>query len=276
MQTLQTLINLLEKGRNLHISVLDLSGVLTHHQTTLEQKNVIHSKPVCNLAKSTKSGFQACMLNKAKANQKAIDSGEAFCGHCIYGIFEYAMPVIINNKVSAIVYVGNAILDPQKTAEKLKSNCSVTGVPEEEMRKQLLNCERINSSEELFNVAEIVSDYLKMLYKSSSKPNADVHWIVALMKQHADEHFSNEIHIKDIAITYKHNEKYIGRLFKSELGISFSEYCNELRLGKAKELISEGKKRMIDIAMECGFDNVTYFNRLFKKKFGVSPSKYKA
>ena len=261
MQTLQTLINLLEKGRNLHISVLDLSGVLTHHQTTLEQKNVIHSKPVCNLAKSTKSGFQACMLNKAKANQKAIDSGEAFCGHCIYGIFEYAMPAAVH---------------PEKTYNKAELTCSHTGVPSEEMKNLLSGCEHISSSDELFSIAEIVSDYLKALCKSSLKSEQNVHWIAALMKQYADEHYLNEIHLKDIAIIYKRNEKYIGRLFKSELGISFSEYCNELRLDKAKELISEKKRKVIDIALDCGFDNVTYFNRLFKKKFGVSPSKYKA
>ena len=274
MQSLQTLIDLLEKGRKIHISILDLNGILTSEEMKLKQKSTIHSKHICTLAKATKAGYQTCVFNKAKANQKAIEGRKAFCGHCVYGIFEFAMPIIINQKVSAIVYVGNAILDSAKTVSKLEKTCEVTGTSAEKIKAALAECERIKSPDELSQVAEIVADYLKILYKSSSKTDSNTHWLVALMKQYADENYLSEIHLKDIAITYKHNEKYIGRLFKSEIGISFSEYCNELRLNKAVKLISEGEKRIIDIAMECGFENVTYFNRLFKRKFGTSPSKY--
>lgn len=276
MQSLQTLIDLLERGRKLHISIHDLSGILSYTETEVARKNVIHSKPICDMAKSTPSGFQACLLNKAKANLKATESGECFCGHCIYGIFEYAMPIVVRGRVAAIVYVGNAIIDPDETLKRIKRTCEETGVSEKKMLELCEGCEKVTSSEELMQTAEIVSDYLKLLYsrRDNEKNEGDFHWLTVVMMHYAEENFSNAISIGDIAILYNRNEKYIGRLFKSELGMSFSEYCNQVRLKKAEKLIRETDKKIIDISTECGFENVTYFNRLFKKKYGVPPSRY--
>lgn len=274
MQDLQTLIDLLEKGRNLHISILDLTGILNHPETKIAQRNVIHSKPICDIAKSTQQGYLTCLNNKARANRRAIECKRGFCGHCVYGIFEYALPVVIGQRVSAIIYVGNAVIDIEKTVERLKKACAATGVSEEEMKKHLNSCEKNSSEKETEQIAEIVADYLKLLYSSCEKTVSDDHWLVTLMKHYANENLSNEIHLRDIAILYDRNEKYIGRLFKSKVGMSFSEYCNEQRLKKAERLLRERSKKVIDIASECGFENVTYFNRLFKKKYGVPPSGY--
>ena len=212
-------------------------------------------------------------MNKAKANNKALTEGVGFCGHYVYGIFEYALPVVINGRVSAIIYVGNAIIDRNKTEKKIKRACESTGVPEEKLKAHLDACEKITSPKKLEQIAEIISDYLKLLYKDCEKSPSDIHWLVTVMKHYAAEHLSNRIQLSDVAAIYNRNEKYLGRLFKAETGISFSEYCNEHRLKKAHALISDGNRRIIDVAAECGFENVTYFNRLFKKKYGVPPTK---
>ena len=81
--------------------------------------------------------------------------------------------------------------------------------------------------------------------------------------------------LSEFAVTHQKNAQYIGRLFKSETGMSFGEYCNGLRLEKATRLLVDRNKKIIDIATECGFENVTYFNRLFKKRYGVSPMKWR-
>lgn len=54
-------------------------------------------------------------------------------------------------------------------------------------------------------------------------------------------------------------------------GKSFSEYLNDYRLEKAMEMLRSTDERIADIAYDVGFANVTYFNRLFKSRFGYSP-----
>jgi AraC-like DNA-binding protein len=57
--------------------------------------------------------------------------------------------------------------------------------------------------------------------------------------------------------------------------MSFHEYLNNLRLEKAAEKLRMNSAAITDVAMTCGFNNVTYFNRLFRKKYGMSPGQYK-
>ena len=55
----------------------------------------------------------------------------------------------------------------------------------------------------------------------------------------------------------------------------FRKYCLLLRLQKAEELLRTAPGKVIDVAIECGFDNISYFNRAFKTHYGVSPTEYK-
>jgi AraC-like DNA-binding protein len=47
---------------------------------------------------------------------------------------------------------------------------------------------------------------------------------------------------------------------------------NELRLGKAARLLAMTTKRISDIAFECGFNDLSYFNRSFRRRFGLTPT----
>lgn len=49
-----------------------------------------------------------------------------------------------------------------------------------------------------------------------------------------------------------------------------------MRLKKAEALLVDSNKKIIDIAMECGFGNISYFNRVFQKRHGMTPKSYRA
>lgn len=276
MQSLQFLIDQLTKGRNFHISIIDFSGILNTRKTKIKFKNIVHIKNFCNTAKSTNRGYRICQRCKRLANQKAIREKAPFCGYCSYGLYEVAHPVILNNKVVAIVYVGNAILNKQNTLERIRRTSKISMVNENKLHEELNNCETIESPDELFQIAELVSDYLLFLYSRTPKTEEkNTHGLVSLMKNLADEMFFSEITLKELAETYERNEKYMGRLFKKEMGITFSEYKQNKRLELAESLICTSNKKIIDIALECGFNNISYFNRTFQRKYGVSPTVYR-
>ena len=59
----------------------------------------------------------------------------------------------------------------------------------------------------------------------------------------------------------------------AEAGASFTMRLNELRLRKAAELLARrGERRIADIAFACGFNDLSYFNRCFRRRFGLTPS----
>jgi len=68
------------------------------------------------------------------------------------------------------------------------------------------------------------------------------------------------------------SERYVNELLY-EAGASFTIRLNELRLRKAAELLAHrGGRRISDIAFECGFNDLSYFNRCFRRRFGLTPS----
>ena len=68
------------------------------------------------------------------------------------------------------------------------------------------------------------------------------------------------------------SERYVNELLY-EAGASFTTRLNELRLRKAAALLAQrGERRISDIAFECGFNDLSYFNRCFRRRFGLTPS----
>ena len=275
MQPLQFLIDELSKGRNFHISVLDLSGIMDTPYTKLELRNIVHTKKYCAIAKSTPLGGHTCLYCKTLANNKAIQTKQPFGGHCIYGLYEIAHPVLIDDNVCAVVYVGNAVINKEKTVNLATKTSNRTKINKKRLFGEMENCEYISSPEELFKIGELVSDYILFLYGNTPKPNHEMHWLVYLMKRHADELYQTNMTLSEFAKTYRKNAKYLGRIFKKEIGMSYAEYNQEQKLLHAREMIAKGDKKIIDIALECGFDNISYFNRSFRTRYGVSPGNYR-
>ncbi len=275
MQNLYSLIKMLEKGRKLHISVLDLSGILDLPETKIPFKSTIHSKEFCYIAKESEKGRRVCFRCKALANDKATVGKCGFEGVCSFGIYEYALPVIIGGSAAAVVYVGNAVINEKAQSARLMKTAALAKADTERLLEKFNECERLESSEELSAIAEIVSDYLKMLYEKSPKISGRYHWLVSAMKRYADKSFQEPITLSEIAATYHKNPKYLGRLFKSEMGISYSEYLISVRLLNAEEMLRKTDSKIIEIALSSGFNSISYFNRAFYKKNGISPSEYR-
>lgn len=275
MQSLQTLINMLRAGRNIHISVLDLSGILNTPETALDFSSTIHSKGFCWAAKSTERGKRICFRCKALANNRAAESGAAFSGYCSFGLYEYALPVKIGESVAAVVYVGNAIIDKETAEKRLMKTCRLANLSPSIMLTELEKAESLESADELCKIAEIVADYLKILTESSPKAKSETHWLLAAMKRYADETYTESITLSELGTIYRKNEKYLGRLFKREMGVSYNEYVLTKKIQKAEKLLIETNEKIIEIALSCGFDNIPYFNRVFLKKNRMSPTKFR-
>lgn len=69
--------------------------------------------------------------------------------------------------------------------------------------------------------------------------------------------------------------QYLSRLFKEEMGVTFLEYLNGLRLAEAEKNLLRSEKGIARIAMDSGFPSEKAFSRQFRKKYGVTPSEYR-
>lgn len=82
--------------------------------------------------------------------------------------------------------------------------------------------------------------------------------------------------LADISVRFSYSLSSIKRIFKEETGNSIIDYLNSLRLERARMLIERDGLTIGQAAAAVGYENIYYFSKSFKNKFGKSPSKFKA
>lgn len=89
------------------------------------------------------------------------------------------------------------------------------------------------------------------------------------------QNYTREISLQEFGMQFHLSEKYISRYFKEHFHITLSQYINHLRLEHARQLLQESAVPVTEVALQSGYQNVSYFIRCFKKMYGVSPLKYR-
>ena len=95
------------------------------------------------------------------------------------------------------------------------------------------------------------------------------------MISYIQQNFMEKISLKEFGEQFHLSEKYISRYFKEHFHITLSQYVTYLRLEHAKQLLQDTDIPVTDVAMQSGYQNVSYFIRSFQKAYAVSPLKYR-
>ena len=83
--------------------------------------------------------------------------------------------------------------------------------------------------------------------------------------------FHRPIQTKTLAAMVEVHPVYLARIFRRHYGCSIKTYLQNLRLEKALQDLSDGKKSIVDIALDAGFSDQSHLNRSLKKSINISP-----
>lgn len=90
-----------------------------------------------------------------------------------------------------------------------------------------------------------------------------------------ERNLANPLPIEFIANHVGISKRTLERIFKSSTGMRPTEFTQRLRLSTACQMLSEGRDRIADIALQCGFSSQSHFARCFRAAFGTSPSRFR-
>lgn len=88
--------------------------------------------------------------------------------------------------------------------------------------------------------------------------------------------YHRKITLDDIACQVYLSRSYISSLFKEETGSSLTAYINHVRIEQSKRLLADDSISLVDIAGMCGFEDQSYFTKVFKRETGMPPNRYRS
>jgi two-component system response regulator YesN len=94
--------------------------------------------------------------------------------------------------------------------------------------------------------------------------------------KYIDTYYYEKIDLELLSKKFFFSREYISKQFKKNLGENFVEYITRLRLEKAKELLQDDSLKLQSISCMTGFNDLSYFSKVFKKQYGLSPTEYRA
>lgn len=123
-------------------------------------------------------------------------------------------------------------------------------------------------------IIRIVQTETKTFYSKNSQKLASNNRIAHVVN-YIKENIREQIQVEQLCKIACMSESNFYRVFKEELGISPIEFIIEERIKLASSLLKNPEFRIKDVYFESGFNSLSYFNRMFKKRYKVSPSEYK-
>lgn len=119
-------------------------------------------------------------------------------------------------------------------------------------------------------------DYRRLSSSSfvANRPAVDSRRVLKV-QEYIDAHYRDEVRLADLANLVGMTPTAFSRFFKLRTGRSISEYLIDIRLGHATRALVDSTMSVAEICYSCGFNNISNFNRIFKKKKGNSPKVFR-
>ncbi|OPH49328.1 hypothetical protein BC351_37265 [Paenibacillus ferrarius] len=143
---------------------------------------------------------------------------------------------------------------------------------------QMLDGVRLSEGKEHRSLKELQEFMFQILQELSGilrNEGTEHNPLISKAKQYIKERYHTNLSLEQICEAVAVSKSYFSYLFKKETGLSIWDYLTEYRIERAKALLLETKLKNYEIALEIGYENPSYFTKMFKKLNGIGPQEYR-
>jgi len=255
---------------------------------------VYHNCSFCLFARKKHQGYADCLANKRAVNRILQRRKASFCGLCHLGVADIVQPVVVDGICVAGLFYGSVVLR-EKEAEsriRLRAYCQRRGWPSGEYLAELNRLPRVSEADlpeyrrRLETLAELLgriivdsgvplSTYRQEPDAASARKRAGYPKVLQAAMRHLDRCYPQALTRASTAQQIGCNPTYLSTLFTRYLNMTFGQYLNQLRIGKAKALLERSERTAGEIAYAVGYEDQSHFNRQFRQIAGTTPLAYR-
>ena len=117
-------------------------------------------------------------------------------------------------------------------------------------------------------IRQICRNMISHVYKGNSQ-------IITGALRYIHQNYQHKLSLQDVSSALHVNSSYFSALFRQEISMTFTDYLNQLRIGQACHLLMDTEMTIVEVANAVGFDDQSYFTRVFRKYKGITPHAYR-
>jgi YesN/AraC family two-component response regulator len=121
-------------------------------------------------------------------------------------------------------------------------------------------------------LARIMNRFSDLVFNLTDVKHVDV---IFKALDYMRKNYMNKISLQDVAEAANISPSYFSKVFKDEMRCNFNVYLNQYRVEVAKKLLMDISIPLVNVAFLTGFEDQSYFSKVFKKITGMSPGKYR-
>lgn len=144
-------------------------------------------------------------------------------------------------------------------------------VPKMEFEEALAIAEALFRAKSLKNMIEVYEQAVEKMLSFIQGEDQDESRIIQKIKSLIEKEYAKDISLNYVAENVNLTPAYVSYIFKKETGQTLVKYVTDIKMMKARKMLEEGTLKIVQVAKTCGYENQSYFNRLFKNYYGVTP-----
>lgn len=123
-----------------------------------------------------------------------------------------------------------------------------------------------------FWLSKIMSRFTDYVFNFVDVKHVDV---IYKAVNYINRNFHKKVTLEDVAAHVYLSPSYLSKIFKDEMKCNFNTYLNQIRIENAKKMLLKDGVNLVDVSASAGFEDQSYFSKVFKKMTGITPGKYK-
>lgn len=134
----------------------------------------------------------------------------------------------------------------------------------------------LRNANEIRLLKQGIADYMGTRIAEYQRQKADMDSRPVLMaRQYVDEHTESDCSLQEVANFVRLSPNYFSAVFSDEVGMTFKDYVTEVKIARAKQLLTSTNDKINVISEKVGYRDAKYFSRLFEKKVSLKPAQYR-
>lgn len=242
--------------------------------------NELYSSPknlsnFCQCVRQNDAINNECKLCDQKAFRKAKANKDTYIYQCHLGLYEAVTPIYDHQQILGYVMIGQMLDKTDRELKWLHMNHQFTHYTDifSDYKTEYYNLKQM-SMDQIEAVSRIMkacasSIWLQHIIDIERSP------ITERIDDYIQKNYTEKIDTESICSALGVSKTTVYNSLKEEHGMSLTKYINNYRLENSKALLKNKNTPIAEVATEVGFDDYNYYTRVFKQRYGLTPSQYR-